>query len=101
MARLVTDTETGEDIDLDEYVLKDIEPVTEDHMVDPGRTILELMVREIIRRLLNEAHALKAADFEMIRKFSQDNSVTLVAIRRGDFGDTIKRAEEEFAWPVQ
>lgn len=66
-----------------------------------GQTLMALMVREIIRRLENEAAELKAADFEMIRKLLADNSVTLVSVQRGDFGELAQSVAEDFPFPEE
>lgn len=88
----------GEEIAVADTVPIDI-PVTAEDMLDPGRVILELTVRECIRRLKNAPWDMKAADLEFIRKLSQDNSVTLAQVRRGDFGSVAARVAEEFALP--
>lgn len=40
-----------------------------------------------------------AGEMAAIIKLLSDNSVTLANIRRGDFGDVIKRAEEDYPFP--
>lgn len=91
-------TVDGEEIAVADTVPIEIEVTAED-MADPGRVILELTVRECIRRLKNAPWDMKAADLEFIRKLSQDNSVTLAQVRRGDFGSVAARVAEEFALP--
>lgn len=60
---------------------------------------MRLLVKEIKRRLTEEAVDLKAADFEMIRKLLADNSITFGSVRRGDFGSFAKTVSEEFPFP--
>lgn len=66
---------------------------------DAGRKILELVVKEITKRLEESPNEFKAADFEFVRKLLADNSITLASIRRGDFGETAKAIAEEFPFP--
>ncbi len=73
---------------------------TEEEMADPGRAILHLLIREVLVRLKNQPGGMKAADFEMVRKLLNDNSVTLASIRAGNFGAIAQRAAEEFEYPV-
>lgn len=90
-------------IDGEEIAVIDTVPieiaVTPEDMADPGRVILELTVRECIRRLKNAPWDMKAADLEFIRKLSQDNSVTLAQVRRGDFGRVAQTVAEQFPFP--
>ncbi len=43
---------------------------------------------------------LGAAEMSAILSLLRDNSVTLANIKRGDFGDSVKRANEEFPFQV-
>lgn len=40
-----------------------------------------------------------ASEMSAIIQLLRDNSVTLASIRRGDFGETVRRAEESFPFP--
>jgi hypothetical protein len=68
---------------------------------DYGKRLLKGLVKELVRRLEDPAQAAKlsASEGELIRKLCADNSVSLASIRRGDFGDTARRAAEEFPFP--
>lgn len=68
---------------------------------EPGRDLLVLMVAELKRRLQTPSvvQQMAASEMEMIRKLLSDNSVTLAAIRRGDFGEIAQRASEEYPFP--
>lgn len=81
---------------------------------DPGRALLEKLVQVCLLkleaamkppRIQNEEGewgpnpefmAMPAGELSAIRQLLSDNSVTLANIRRGDFGETIQRASEEF-----
>lgn len=66
---------------------------------DLGGEILQLLVKEIMRRLREEPKELKAADFEMIRKLLSDNTVTFSSIKKGEFGEMAKAVAEDFPFP--
>jgi hypothetical protein len=86
---------------------------------DPGRELLVMLVRvmktKLERALLPpwlpekdqdgkaqpnpEYVNMMPAEMQAVLKLLQDNSVTLANVRRGDFGDTAKRVEEEFPFP--
>lgn len=66
---------------------------------DPGQVILSLFLKEVKRRLTEEAKDMKAADLEFVRKLLQDNSLTIASVRRGDFGDMARTVLEEFPFP--
>lgn len=57
------------------------------------RTILELLAKEMLRRLSDPdvAATMSAAELEVARKLSGDAGITLATIRNGDYGDAIKR----------
>jgi hypothetical protein len=78
-----------------DFVLK-VEP-----QEDEGRRLYRAFIRELLRRVESPelASSLTAAELELIRKVASDNSITIASIRRGDFGDTAKRAAEEFPFP--
>lgn len=61
-----------------------------------GQTMMALFVKEMIRRLEEEAKDMKPADFEVIRKLLADNSVTIASVQRGDFGEMAQKVAEEF-----
>lgn len=63
---------------------------------DDGKEIMALFIKELKRRLKDEAKEMKAADFEMIRKLLQDNSITLASVKRGSFGDFAKEVAEAY-----
>lgn len=90
-------------VDGEEVAVIDTVPIKEiataEEMADPGRTILKLVVEELISRLKTAPWDFKAADFEFVRKLSADNSVTLAQVRRGEFGAVAQRAAEEFPFP--
>lgn len=67
-------------------------------MVDQtdGQELMDLLVKEIRRRLRDEPQEMKAADFEMVRKLLQDNSITLASVRRGEMGEFAQRVAESF-----
>lgn len=68
---------------------------------DPGHQLLKGLIKELIRRVSDPdiAKDLTAAEGELIRKLLSDSSVNLASIKRGDFGDTARRAAEEFPFP--
>jgi uncharacterized protein (DUF2267 family) len=69
---------------------------------DHGRDLMELLVKELRRRLTGEeAKSLSASELELVRKLLADNSVTLASIRRGDFGDMPKAVAEQFPFPEE
>ena len=91
-------TDTGEVVMVADCIDLMIEP-TEEDLADPGRTIMVLLIKEIITRFKNQAGGMKAADFEFCRKLLSDNSITLTSIRAGNFGAIAQRAAEEFEYP--
>jgi hypothetical protein len=72
-----------------------------DDQEDYGKRLLKGLVLELVRRLEDPERAkeISASEGELIRKLCADNSVTLSSIKRGDFGETAKRAAEEFPFP--
>lgn len=88
---------------------------------DPGRALLERLVKVCLQKLdmameppriqepdeegvlkwvTNPAYvAMPAGELSAIRQLLSDNSVTLSNIRRGDFGETVQRAAEDFPFP--
>ena len=91
-------TVEGEVIEVSECQDINVQPTAEE-LADPGKAILKLVVHELLVRLKNKPWEFKAADFEMVRKLSSDNSVTLAQVRSGDFGSMAQRAAEEFPFP--
>lgn len=63
---------------------------------DPGKELMELLVKELIRRLKEAGPAMVASEMEVVRKLLQDNAVTLAHIRRGDYGEFAKSVAEDF-----
>lgn len=66
---------------------------------DLGRELMELFALELKRRMKENAASMTASELEVVRKLLGDNSVTLAAIRRGDFGKVAKAAAEDFPFP--
>lgn len=69
--------------------------------VDPGTRLMQAFVKELLRRMEDPeiAGSMSAAELTLINTVCRDNSVTLVSIRRGDFGNTAQRVAEEFPFP--
>lgn len=61
-----------------------------------GQEIMSLFIKEIKRRLKEDAKEMKAADFEMVRKLLADNAVTMASVQRGDYGKFVKGVAEQF-----
>lgn len=68
---------------------------------DPGRDLLKALVRELLRRLKSPTIAAKMApsELELVRKLCADNSVSLAAIKKGEFGKVAQAAAEAFPFP--
>lgn len=65
-------------------------------VLDPqaANQIMILLVKEVKRRLKDDAGELKAADFEFIRKLMADNGITISSCQRGDFGNFAQKCAE-------
>lgn len=92
-------TADGEEVAVADCVDAFVEPTAEE-LADPGRTIMALLVKEVITRFKNNPAAMKAADFEFLRKLSADNSITFASVKRGDFGLVAAQVAEEFPFPA-
>ena len=89
----------GEEVPVADCVDAYVEP-TEEELADPGRTIMALLVKEVIARFKNHPEIMKAADFEFVRKLSSDNSITFASVKRGDFGSVAAQVADEFPFPT-
>jgi len=69
--------------------------------VNDGIEIMELFIKELKRRLREDAAALKAADFEMIRKLLADNAITIASVRAGNFGEFAQNVAENYPYPAE
>lgn len=63
---------------------------------DYGRELIELLAKELVRRLTEGAGSMTASELEVVRKLLSDNTITLTSIRRGDFGELAQEVLEEY-----
>jgi hypothetical protein len=66
---------------------------------DNGREIMVQFTTYLLRRITSantENKEVAAAELAVINKFLSDQSITLAAVRQGDFGKVAAEAAEEF-----
>lgn len=76
-------------------------PFVQEEGEDDGHFIMRLFVKELKRRLSTPevAQEMTAAEMTVILRLLSDNSISMGAIRKGDFGETAQRVAEEFPFP--
>lgn len=59
------------------------------------KQLIDLFVGHLISELQKKGE-IPAATLEVIRKVCQDNAITIASVRRGDFGEAVQQAAENF-----
>jgi len=62
---------------------------------DVEKRIMAGLVKEIERRVSEDGPSMTAAEMEFVRKFLNDQAVTLASVKAGKFGDRLQKLSTE------